>query len=171
MLPVEPPRRPGQPETLDERAARHFYPEPKPAPARQAPKPSGKPHQSATDPKAERLFPKKIDPADAKVAELIRRTRAVSSHLPANADRSFNAAIKESLKATDQQHKEWQRRVRLSMRADYGDEGPRLLAEANTIAKRDPQLRKLLNSSGAGNHPAVIARFVELALSERKAKK
>ncbi len=164
--PTAPPRRPGQPETLDERAARTFYPEPK---KEQAPRPSAKPSaKPSEDPKAEKLFPKKIDP-NAKVAtEFIQRARRVSPHLPDNADRSFTEAIRESVKASDQQHKEWQRHVRLQMRADYGEEGPSLLKEANDIARRDPKLRKMMNETGAGNHPAVIARFVNLALAERK---
>lgn len=165
-----PPRRPGQPETLDERAARNFYPE---LTKEQAPKPSAKPSanvnaKTPVDPKAERLFPKKSDPNAKVTAEFIQRARKVSPHLPENADDSFTSAISESVKASDQQHKEWQRHVRLQMRADYGDEGPRLLKEANDIARRDPRLRKMMNDTGAGDHPAVISRFVGLALAERK---
>lgn len=174
-----PPRRPGQPETLDERAARHFYPEltkeqaPKPSTKPSAAKPSAKPSanvnaKTPVDPKAARLFPEKSDPNAKVTAEFIQRARKVSPHLPDNADHSFTEAIRESVKASDQQHKEWQRRVRLQMRADYGDEGPRLLKEANDIARRDPKLRKMMNDTGAGNHPAVINRFVQLALAERK---
>lgn len=148
----------------DEQMAEAFYPNtpaPQPAPVKQD-----------TPTSADRLFSDqgKPTPQELEARDIVALTRSVSKNLPEGIDHSFSQALEQAATASDQQHKEWQLQVKLEMRKEYGDDAPKLLEEANTIIARNPKLRAVMRK-GIGNHPAVISRFVGLALAERKARK
>lgn len=136
------------------------------------PAPQAAPVKQAEPTAADRQFPDqgKPTPHEIEAQGIAALTRGVSKHLPEGVDHSFSQALEQAAGASDQQHKEWQLQVKLTMRKEYGDDAPKLLEEANAIIARSPKLRAVMRK-GIGNHPSVVNRFVGLALAERKARK
>lgn len=137
-----------------------------------APQPAPTPQAEPTA--ADRQFPDqgKPEPGEVEAGEIITLMRGVSGHLPANADQGLVAAITEAVKTTQARRDESRETFLRGLRMEHGwAASSQLIKEARAIAGRDPKLKKLLNSTGAGDSGPVVSRFVSMALAERKAKK
>lgn len=70
---------------------------------------------------------------------------------------------------TNEQISGWQSQSIDGLKREYGDEWQKALEDANSLIKRDPRLKVLMNQNGRGNHPAVVSMFAKLGRQARVA--
>lgn len=70
---------------------------------------------------------------------------------------------------TNEQISDWQSQAIDGLKREYGDDWKKALEDANSLIKRDPRLKVLMNQNGRGNHPAVVSMFAKLGRQARVA--
>lgn len=154
-------------------AAQRMFPSASPKaepPKAEPPRAERKP---AEDPQASRMYPDMAKPAPGEVEakDIVARIRGVSQYLPENADRGLTDEIQAAAKKTLEQRQADVKEYMAVLNLRHGPEqAAALIEEAKKIAGRDPRLKRLLNSTNAGDSAPVIRRFIDLAVAEREAK-
>jgi len=78
----------------------------------------------------------------------------------------INAELQAGIPAAETRA-QWQEQALNDVVRQYGKDAPARIAEARALVARDPRVQKILDDTGLGSHPRVVALMIERARSER----